>query len=94
MEKTQFNQLLRNKRSSNTICYIAKENDYLKTGAVFTISGLNKKINQFISNSSYSSDLPVAQIIDKTKTEIINAVELGNPKTRAYVITANDSRGF
>lgn len=78
MKKAQFDNL-----KKNQVVYIAKDNDWLKTNSVFTVLGLKSKMNDLLN--PYFDKENFIEFMFKTKEEIINMVELGNPQKRMPV---------
>ena len=87
MNKTDFDNL-----AKNTVVYIARENDHVKTGAVFTMLGLRTKMTKLIEIHTRVNDMNFQDFLnynDKLRLEVISATEKGNPNKESIPLNAN-----
>ena len=92
MDISKFQELKTNRGTRKSLVHISKDNDWLKTGANFTVLGLSRKIIEFANTHSITHpDEKLIEVIETVKTEIINATELGKSNdVDRMIITGND----
>ncbi|KKN46000.1 hypothetical protein LCGC14_0676940 [marine sediment metagenome] len=87
MNKTQFDNL-----AKNTVVYIARDNEHVETGKVFTALGLHTFLTKQIEMHTRVNDMEFKEMMDyndKVRLEVANATEKGNPQKEPIPFNAN-----